>query len=281
MQISLGALRRLRLSPNALAAALCLMDCAEDDGRVMMRTADLAAEFGVTPRTMQTAIRELIDAAFMTRIVRGVYQIRVSAVSEERKTSSEERKSVSEPGYVRTTSSSDITEVPDGTSAAPSAEKSTKGITLVRYEDDGQGLAGVGQSETVKAEPRRQRRGVPDLHRSVPREDWTMAFVAKEVNHRLWQWQRRSGKTLAGSQTKNLTQALNTWALDYGVTPQEAATLCDRFFDDTAQTSRLGKNATVTAQFLQYVKVNLQNVRDIVVTDEYRESVMSQELPWA
>jgi hypothetical protein len=282
MQISLRDLRALKLSPNATAIAVIMVDSATAQGRAYARTVDIVDELGISRPTAQRAIAELITAGFMSRVVRGVYQI---CVSEEVSPVSEERSPVSVSRYVRTTNShkQETKEIPNGISGADAPKapnENPKGITVVTY-DDGDDLGGVGMVEPKpEPEPRKRRRSVPSLHRNVPREQWTMDFVYKEFNHRLFLWSRKTGKDLPGDQEKPLKAALRTWALDYGLTPQEAATLCDRFFDSTMETAKFGKGQPVYRQFLYYVKVNLTGLRGTVISDEFVESLYEQDVPW-
>lgn len=293
MEISLGALRRLGLAPNSLAVGLFLMDHADDHGRITARSADLAEEMDMGLRTVQIAVRELIDSGFMSRVRRGSYQIDLSALAPRQETAqqtahevhagAQEVQLAASKRYVRTTTS---TSDNDETANAVSSERgrapgTPKGITMIAY-DDGEGLGGLGRVDGhSSAKDARRNAKVPDLHREVPRDQWTMSFVVKEFKHRLWQWQRSSGKSLVGDHTKSLAPALNRLAKTSTLTVQEAAALCDMFFDDQRETARLGKGVLAYVQFLQYVKVNVDQIRGTVVTDEYRESVMSQELPWA
>lgn len=274
MEISLVALRRLAPTPNALAIALLLVEHVDAKGCITARTVDIAEEVGISRPTAQRAIAELITAGFMTRLVRGRYQLSMSELCQS---VSEERSLVSEPEYVRTTSNSqEVKEVPNGTSGA----EAPKGITLRTY-DDGDDIGGVGRIESKSPPvPRKRATPVPSNHRSVPRSEWTMDFVYKEFTHRLWLWQRTTGKTLPGDQDKPLKSVLRKWALDYGLTPQEAAELCDRFFDDPKQTVLFGKGWIVYRQFLYYVKVNLMDVRGTVITEDFRDSLYQQEVPW-
>lgn len=272
-----------------MAVAVILLDLAEDDGRVTARTDDLANELGVSRTTAQRAVRDLITAGFMTRLVRGSYRIEALAgtVSSDRSlvNTTEERSYLD-----RTTSStSSKTSKPDGSathSQAPSAPNARinpicrKGLDMARYTDDGEDLAGFGLTEYRPPKPanRPKAKAVPNLHRAVPRDEWTMEFVVKEFRHRFYLW-KNSGQVRSqpiGERLKPLMIGLRKWQAEYGVSVQEAADLCDRFWDDPDQTSRIGNAVPATNLFLHFVKMNIDSVRANELPEDYFDLLDAQ-----
>ena len=160
------------------------------------------------------------------------------------------------------------------------------------YEAEGDDLGGVGLTaprkslaERVKTSLKRKPR-VPVAHREIPREQWTMEFVAKEFRIRCKEldpvtvetWRTRVVISPTGG--NEMTMALKAWQAQYGITPQEAATLLDDFFADPQQTDKIDSQTPAYKHFLQYLKTHIDRLRMDTVTDADMDRITSQVFPW-
>ena len=155
------------------------------------------------------------------------------------------------------------------------------------YEIEGDDLGGPGLIEDrppAKSRHRAKRRyKVPATHRDTPREDWTMDFVAKEFRLRLQKakpltldnW-RTAGVIGIGTGGNRMLLALKKWEFEYGITPQEAALLVDRFFDDPRQVSRIDNDIPAYRIFMEYLKRNIDGLRKRNVDPEFDAWIESQ-----
>ena len=150
-----------------------------------------------------------------------------------------------------------------------------------RYEDpDEIDTAGIGRIEAPpKPTKRKPTKTVPSLHRQVPREEWDMNFVAKEFKHRYQPIAMRRN-LIGGGGDKQLGMILRKWQADYGLTPQQAATLCDDFFADEREVARISNDPPAFRQWLNYVKKNFDRVSASQITTADIERVEAQEVPF-
>lgn len=290
MGISVNDLLDMGLKPVDFKAA-CYVLTRSDHDLAVIPTKDIAAILDMTERQARRVIQSLIEAGLMTRVQRGVYRIHMpeerTSVSYEGTSGDHERTPVSVLLPVSSHMTIDlVTKTPNGVlvgrSAPPKGYTTTKGNTVADgYDaDDVSDLGGVGHIRSAdRPSKRRSRPATPQFHRSVPRSEWDMNFVAKEFRHRLHPFVVQRNLIGAGG-GKSLPAALRRWEAEYGLTPQEAATLCDDFFDDERQAARISNSVEAYRQWLQYIKENFDRVHIGDVEDADVARVASQEVPF-
>lgn len=283
-------LLNLRLTPEQFMA-MSYVVARKWDGKHHVRTEDLAMVLGCGVRKAALVISSLIEAGLIIRIRRGVYEIKATKRAEEVHTDAEEVHGGALPWYVDKQTSTDYMarEVTDVTSLGGVAP--VKGIELITEKravrnsyDDGDDLAGFGLTEPrqPKAKPKPKRAEL-QFHRSVPRSEWTMQHVAKEFRMRVSQLglEAATGGIIGlGTNGNRLAMALSQWQSDYQIKPQDAATILDQFFADSSQTSRISNDFPAYTIYLDYLKRNIDRTRGTEISDDYREKVKAQVLPW-
>lgn len=275
------------LTPQQFMAACFILDRAEGSLAVA-RTADVAEAVGLAPRQARRLVAGLIERGVLARIERGVYRVGHEVLAEAQGLEDPveahedpERSSMTAFTPVSSHMTNDMaTKTPNGVLVGRSAPlkgyKILKGFGM-RREDHGDDLGGVGR--TGQPPPSKPPSTPPQFHRVVPREDWNMNFVAKEFRHRLHPHRVRLNLVNGGGDNR-LPMALRKWQADHGLTPVQAATLVDDFFDDAVETARLGNGVDAWRHFLDYAKRNLDRVQARSVSADEVERIQSQVLPW-
>ena len=258
-----------------------------------LRTVEIAELVGITERHARRVLAHLLGAGLIERETRGLYRLVRSG----------ERTSMSGNlfGYMATSSKAvlpeDTSYLQSGGDIPPRGMNDTKETSVARddYETEGDDLGGLGLTEprpsltkrvtTAKAEAARPK--VPAAHRDVSRDRWTMDFVAKEFRLRardfgaqptIATWRERTVINPTGG--NSLVMTLKAWQAQQGITPQEAATLLDRFFDDPKQTDRIDSSIEAYRIYLDYLKRNVDLLRRESTSAHVRDLIDSQVISW-
>jgi len=275
----------LRLTPEQFMAAAFILS-REVNGQSYTRTLDLAVILQCSPATARRIVASLVDMGVLLRIIRGTYAIQnPNRVSEQRAPVSEQRAPVSEKFTVSTSSTSKTYLALVSPNGLPKgAPPLFKGIQIIKKEhplagwiDDDADLHISGGWDAPKAKPTKRSRSVPVAHRLIPRELWDMAFVAKEFRLRISQAVSARDLALLGSDGNKLLMTLKVWEVDYNLTPREAATLCDQFFDSKPF---LSNKVAPFRMYLEFMKRNIDQIRGKVLSEDFKTKVAEQVLPW-
>jgi hypothetical protein len=248
-------------------------------GQSYTRTSDLAEILKCTERSARRVVASLVEKGCIKRLVRSLYVcVPFGDIDDlKRDTSVLSAHSIA----------SKLVETPPNTSdevlvGAEPRPVQIEGIS-VKYYDDDSGLVAIGRVEPAETE--KPSKSNIKYHRTVPRDQWTMHHVGKEFRLRLAQITRmdqdtwRSPVIGAASESTRLVQALYKWQHDYGITPQEAATLLDEFFESD-DVRRISNEFPPYRLYMQYIKVNIDKLRAKTVSSSHLEEVGGQVLPW-
>lgn len=242
-------------------------------GESYVRTSDLAPILKCTDRTARRVVASLILKGYIVRLARSLYSLVPFEDTSDRNGHSKASKLEELP-------SNTSNEVLQGAEIRPT---SIGGIE-VKYYDDDSNLGGVGLVEP-KVPSVTKKTATTKYHRTVPRSQWTMQHVGKEFRLRLAQLNRgqidswRSPVIGAANEATRLVQALYKWQSEYGITPEEAATLMDEFFESD-DIQRMSNEFPPYRLYLQYVKVNIDKLRTRAVTSTVMTEIEEQVIPW-
>ena len=247
-------------------------------GQSYTRTVDLAGVLKCSVSTAKRVVASLVRKGCVNRVQRSVYTIELLEPTVDLK------RLTSDPNgpYI----ASKLEELPSNTSneVLQGAEiRPEIGGIEVKYYDDDSMIGGVGLIEP-KTAPIQKKSATTKYHSTVPRSEWSMQHVGKEFRLRLSQLNRgmldvRSPVIGAANESTRLVQALYKWQSEYGITPEEAATLMDEFFESD-DIQRMSNEFPPYRLYLQYVKVNIDKLRTRAVTSTVMTEIEEQVIPW-
>ena len=134
------------------------------------------------------------------------------------------------------------------------------------YENEGSDIGVVGRTGPAPSLPERStRKHDLKVHRTIPREKWDEAFVAKEFRHRMVL--ECPDIRDVGVDSKNLTRGLQGFRNNFGVTVATMATAVDLFFD-TGRAASLSVGDVPYRRFLAYLRDHTRSIEDTQVTPE-------------
>lgn len=247
-------------------------------GQSYTRTSDLAEILKCQERKARRIVASLVEKGCIRRAMRSLYEVVPFEDSTNLKTVSTDLSAHSKAYKLEDMPSKTSNEVLQGAEYRP---ESTGGIEVKYYDDDSQ-LGGVGL-----VEPKQEKKPAKNTkyHRTIPRSEWNMQHVGKEFRLRLSQLNRgsvdswRSPVIGVANESTRLVQALYKWQSDYGITPEEAATLLDEFFESD-EVTRISNELPPYRLYMQYIKVNIDKLRSRTVTSDVLEEIGGQVLPW-
>lgn len=265
------------LPPMEFKAA-CFMLTHDDHGVVRMETQMVADVLKVAPSTARKVIANLVEIGLFTRPSRGVFLTTERSVES---VSTDERSVASDLRYVQVadiaTMSYGSKEEPDGSSFSGGSApvKGMKGVQIMPIDyDEGDDLGGIGfiGERPAKTKPSRRKRDLK-YHRLTPRDKWDMAYVVKEFRHRMTL--ERPDILGVGVDSRSFLVVLNTWGRDHDLSPQDAATAVDLFFDsDIVQT--LKETPAPYKVFLQFLQDQYRTILSSTLDDDWIASLDKQ-----
>ncbi len=250
-------------------------------GQAYSRTSDLAVVLKCTDRTARRVVASLIEKGCIRRLARSLYEV----VRFEESSVPFEDTSVRNGPY----KSYKLEDMPSNTSdevlqGAEDRPESIGGIDLKYYDDDSHlGAVGITLPRTQPA--KKAASNTIKYHRAVPRSEWSMQHVGKEFRLRLSQLDRGMSESWkspvigAANESTRLVQALYKWQTEYGITPEEAATLLDEFFE-SPEAKKISNELPPYRLYLQYIKVNIDKLRARAVSSVVLEETGGQVIPW-
>lgn len=268
----------LDLPPTEYKTADVLLRAA-NGGNPRLRTVEIAEMVGITIRHAQRVLVALIKRGLALCTTRGVYQTAMTPTA----TSTSPNWYVYKPNDQEALATEAASQPLVG--AAPEMSES-RGRPPMRAYDDGDDLAGVGLTEPKAAKTSRPKRRVPAGHRDIPRERWTMEYVAKEFRKQcsdlnpitIATWRERTIISPTGG--NEMAMVLKAWQAQYGITPQEAAAILDEFFADPRETDQIDSSVPAYKRYLQYLKTHVDDLRKRDVTGHLVDLVDSQVIAW-
>lgn len=272
----------LRLTPNEFMAATYILTQTQE-GTARISPENVAKVLGCSYPTAVRVVSSLVEKGVFSRPKRGILE--VHTVKDERSpvivadevTITSDRSRVSHVVDMVDMRHVSLVE-PDGSTNSggtpQSAVQKTMGKIMPISYDDGDDLGGFGLTEPrTQQKTRTQRKRELKFHRLVPREDWQMAHVVREFRMRLV---HARPDILGGTDGHRMQAALSTWKSDHGLTPQDAATAVDMFFDTPALVADLKENPAAYKYFLRFLQTQYRAIQASEVTDDWLDSLDKQ-----
>ena len=259
--------------------AACYMLTHVDGDVVLMDTANIAALLHCSTATARRVIANLVEIGLFVRTSRGVFLLQDPNKKRSQVSgTTDERSLVSDLRLVYVASNVD-----SSTSALVETNVSTNlggfapmkgGIVMPIEYDEGEGLFGVGMSEPRKEAKRHSRKKNLKFHRLTPREEWDMAFVAREFRHQMFL--SRPDILGGGTDSRALVTVLSMWKNDHGLTVLDAAAAVDMFFSDTTTVSQLKETPKPYSVFLRFLQDRYRILLASTVSDDWLASLDAQ-----
>ena len=282
--MTVDELLSMGLTPVEFTAACVMLTRA--DGDVVRASVDqIAGTMNCSRSTAHRAVQNLISRGLFQRVANGVYLVhgvkaKVPPTGQEVPPVGQKVSPAGQRGYVyqddMTTSRHMSIEEPKGSSI--SGGTPLKGMERElpnNYIDDGDGLFGVGRTSPPPArKTRHSRKRDLKYHRLTPREQWTVAFVAKEFRHRMTL--ARPDILGGGVDGASLTKVLNLWHREHDLSVEDMVTAVDLFFENAETIAALSETPAPYRIFLRFLQTQYRSITASQITDDWIASLDAQ-----